>query len=454
MLGTSVGAGVSSPRTHAASPVGLGLGNPSGVGVGNGVGAGVGRCESSGTASKETGACSGGGCVSSLGSAAAGACSGAGSAAGRVSVLGSGAGCSETACPFSFSCLGAESSLVPWRAAALLVSPSALSSGRCRSGESSSRAGRGARRRESMIGTSHGPLWFQTWGQPPKPHRTTASPSPAGVVPGSTSPPIRACGAAGCGWLMAFARRRCARRVRGDVGALNRTKGSLGSVSRDCLRSVMTPSADAEHGSGTETPDGARLPRGTMRSQLFAIATVALSGVFTVLMFRSLKLVADAWFIGCVFHADGSKTCRWDVAWLPDPCLPPPPPPPPNTLGGSNGTLMHALFMSLAFGLLTPIGSISFTVRAAAWPSALLLAPGALPLDHHHPSGLRDSTRRLGASEGGEGGAGGEREREGRSPCRSGVPVQTHRLKSAPSTDQARRSDCHPSGQGRRTACS
>ena len=193
MLGTSVGAGVSSPRAHAASPVGLGLGNPSVVGVGNGVGAGVGRCESSDTTSKVTGACSGGGCVSSLGSAAAGACSGAGSAAGRVSVLGSGAGCSETACPFSFSCLGAESSLVPWRAAALLVSPSTLSSGRCRSGESSSRAGRGARRRESRIGTSHGPLWFQTWGQPPKPHRTTAS----GVVPGSTSPPIRGGGAGG-----------------------------------------------------------------------------------------------------------------------------------------------------------------------------------------------------------------------------------------------------------------
>ena len=161
-----------------------------------------------------------------------------------------------------------------------------------------------------------------------------------------------------------------------------------------------------------------------MRSQLFAIATVALSGVFTVLMFRSLKLVADAWFIGCVFHADGSKTCRWDVAWLPDPCLPPLPPPPPNTLGGSNGTLMHALFMSLAFGLLTPIGSISFTVRAAAWPSALLLAPGALPLAHHHPSGLRDSTRRLGASEGGEAGAGGG-EREGVTeplPLRGALP--------------------------------
>ena len=163
-----------------------------------------------------------------------------------------------------------------------------------------------------------------------------------------------------------------------------------------------------------------------MRSQLFAIATVALSGVFTVLMFRSLKLVADAWFIGCVFHADGSKTCRWDVVWLPDPCLPPPPPPPPpNTLGGTNGTLMHALFMSLAFGLLTPIGSISFTVRAAAcaaaWPSALLLAPGALPLAHHHPSGLPDSARRLGAREGAREGQ-GEREREGGSPCRSGVP--------------------------------
>jgi hypothetical protein len=101
------------------------------------------------------------------------------------------------------------------------------------------------------------------------------------------------------------------------------------------------------------------------RARLFAVATVALSGVFTVLMFRSLKLVADAWFIGCAFHADGTKTCRWDVIWLPDPCTssPPPPPPPPNTLGGSNGTLMHALFMSLAFGLLTPLGSISFTVR-------------------------------------------------------------------------------------------
>ena len=199
---------------------------------------------------------------------------------------------------------------------------------------------------------------------------------------------------------------------------------------------------------------------GAMRSQLFAIATVALSGVFTVLMFRSLKLVADAWFIGCVFHADGSKTCRWDVVWLPDPCLPPPPPPPPNTLGGTNGTLMHALFMSLAFGLLTPIGSISFTVRAAAcaaaWPSALLLAPGALPLAHHHPSGLRDSARRFGVREGArEGQRERERERErGREP----LPLQgagpNAPTKSAPSTDQARRSGCRPSRPGRRTACS
>ena len=199
-----------------------------------------------------------------------------------------------------------------------------------------------------------------------------------------------------------------------------------------------------------------------MRSQLFAIATVALSGVFTVLMFRSLKLVADAWFIGCVFHADGSKTCRWDVVWLPDPCLPPPPPPPPNTLGGTNGTLMHALFMSLAFGLLTPIGSISFTVRAAAcaaaWPSALLLAPGALPLAHHHPSGLPDSARRLGAREGArEGQRERERERE-RERGREPLPLQgagpNAPTKSAPSTDQARRSGCRPSRPGRRTACS
>ena len=111
------------------------------------------------------------------------------------------------------------------------------------------------------------------------------------------------------------------------------------------------------------------------RARLFAVLTVGLSGVFTVLMFRSLKLVADAWFIGCAFHADGSKTCRWDVLWVPDPCTsPPPPPPPPNTLGGSNGTLMHALFMSIAFGLLTPLGAISFTVRETAWPKCPFLS--------------------------------------------------------------------------------
>jgi len=50
------------------------------------------------------------------------------------------------------------------------------------------------------------------------------------------------------------------------------------------------------------------------RARLFAVATVALSGVFTVLMFRSLKLVADAWFIGCAFHADGTKICRFTAA--------------------------------------------------------------------------------------------------------------------------------------------
>ena len=180
-----------------------------------------------------------------------------------------------------------------------------------------------------------------------------------------------------------------------------------------------------------------------MRSQLFAIATVALSGVFTVLMFRSLKLVADAWFIGCVFHADGSKTCRWDVVWLPDPCLPPPPPPPPNTLGGTNGTLMHALFMSLAFGLLTPIGSISFTVRAAAcaaaWPRALLLQQlGQAPSSWHQEPCRSPTTTLLAcqtalaawAPERGRGRGRErerEREREGGSPCRSRAPVQTHR---------------------------
>ena len=194
MLGTSVGAGVSSPHPDAASLVGRGVGYPRGVGVGKGVCSGAGCCESSGIASKVTGACSGAGWVSGLASTAAGACSVAGWASGLIAVLCSGAGCSATSRPFSFSCLGAQSSLAPWRAAALLLSPSALSSGgeRLRSGESSSRAGaRGARRRESRIGTSQRPLWFQTWGQPPKPHRGIALPSPSSIVPGSTSPPTR-----------------------------------------------------------------------------------------------------------------------------------------------------------------------------------------------------------------------------------------------------------------------
>ena len=200
-----------------------------------------------------------------------------------------------------------------------------------------------------------------------------------------------------------------------------------------------------------------------MRSQLFAIATVALSGVFTVLMFRSLKLVADAWFIGCVFHADGSKTCRWDVVWLPDPCLPPPPPPPPNTLGGTNGTLMHALFMSLAFGLLTPIGSISFTVRAAAWPSALLLQQlGQAPSSWHQEPCRSTTTTLLAcqtalaawAPERGRG-RGRERERgEEREGALAASGCRNAPMKSAPSTDQARRSGCPPSRPGRRTACS
>ena len=191
MLGTSVGAGVSSPRPGAASLVGREVGCPRGVGVGKGVCSGV-SCESSGIASKVTGASSGAGWVSGMASTAAGACSGAGWASGRVSMLCSGAGCSSTTRPFSFSSLGAQSSLVPWWAAAMPPSPSALSSGWCRSGESSSRAGaRGARRRESRMGTSQRPLWFQTWGQPPKPHRVTVLPSPSTIVPGSTSPPIR-----------------------------------------------------------------------------------------------------------------------------------------------------------------------------------------------------------------------------------------------------------------------
>ena len=225
----------------------------------------------------------------------------------------------------------------------------------------------------------------------------------------------------------------------------------VGDPSRDDERSRAST-----HGASGQALAVIAEEGGAMRSQLFAIATVALSGVFTVLMFRSLKLVADAWFIGCVFHADGSKTCRWDVVWLPDPCLPPPPPPPPNTLGGSNGTLMHALFMSLAFGLLTPIGSISFTVRAAAcaaaWPRRPPLgtrSPAARPPPPFWPARQRSP---LGRQRGGEGGAGREREREGAlaAPgCRS-----KRTMKSAPSTDQARRSGCRPSRPGRRTACS
>ena len=99
-----------------------------------------------------------------------------------------------------------------------------------------------------------------------------------------------------------------------------------------------------------------------IRTQLLVVTTVVLSGVFIGLMFPALKLVADAWYIGCVFHSDGTKTCKWDVEWVTDPCLgPPPPPPPPNTLGAPSATLMHAFFMSLAFGVCTPLGSISFT---------------------------------------------------------------------------------------------
>ena len=222
MLGTSVGAGVSSPRPGAASLVGREVGCPRGVGVGKGVCSGV-SCESSGIASKVTGASSGAGWVSGMASTAAGACSGAGWASGRVSMLCSGAGCSSTTRPFSFSSLGAQSSLVPWWAAAMPPSPSALSSGWCRSGESSSRAGaRGARRRESRMGTSQRPLWFQTWGQPPKPHRVTVLPSPSTIVPGSTSPPIRG-GASGGSSRIRPRRRRAlasAARLRGDSSTL------------------------------------------------------------------------------------------------------------------------------------------------------------------------------------------------------------------------------------------
>ena len=98
------------------------------------------------------------------------------------------------------------------------------------------------------------------------------------------------------------------------------------------------------------------------RPHLLAGATVVLSGVFLYLMYRSIGLVADAWYIGCVFHADGSKTCKWDVEWVPDPCASTPPPPPPNTLGAPNATLMHMLYMALAFGVFTPLGSVSFVV--------------------------------------------------------------------------------------------
>ena len=94
------------------------------------------------------------------------------------------------------------------------------------------------------------------------------------------------------------------------------------------------------------------------RAKLLTIATVALAGIFIVLMFRSLKLVADAWFVGCVFHSDGTKTCQWNVQWVTDPCtLSPTSAPPPNKLGAPSAPLMHAFFMSLAFGCFTPLGS-------------------------------------------------------------------------------------------------
>ena len=98
-----------------------------------------------------------------------------------------------------------------------------------------------------------------------------------------------------------------------------------------------------------------------IRTQLLVGTTVVLSGVFIGLMFPALKLVADAWYIGCVFHSDGTKTCKWDVEWVPDPCSAPPPPPPTKP-GGPSAALMHFVFMSLAFGVFTPLGSVSFTL--------------------------------------------------------------------------------------------
>ena len=99
------------------------------------------------------------------------------------------------------------------------------------------------------------------------------------------------------------------------------------------------------------------------RTEFLTWLTIALTIAFIAVFYYSLKLVADTWYVGCVFGANGTKTCRFDPAWVPDPCIPTPPPAPgPPKLGGTNATLMHALFMALAFGVLTPLGSISFTL--------------------------------------------------------------------------------------------
>ena len=110
------------------------------------------------------------------------------------------------------------------------------------------------------------------------------------------------------------------------------------------------------------------MPTTTRAAVLAVVVIPALACAFMLLMYHALLKVAPTWFIGCTSIGPPDYSCsgaHWDVEWVPDPCAGPPPPPHPGDVTSSaNPTLMHAFYMSLAFGVFTPLGSVSFsTVR-------------------------------------------------------------------------------------------
>ena len=98
----------------------------------------------------------------------------------------------------------------------------------------------------------------------------------------------------------------------------------------------------------------------SLRAKALLVLVPLLAVIFTALMYHSIGLVAYEWYVGCVFGANGTRTCQWDMGWEPDPCVTVAPPPGAPKLGAKSAILMHMFLMSLAFGFFTPLGAIAF----------------------------------------------------------------------------------------------